>query len=107
MNAINVIAPYKHLGMCVFDDPKVGLTQEPFVAGADTMIDSWVKDLDRAEQGFRLIFSASPFPGFSLKLIWRRSEMSGNTYYSGDIDAEAWLCPALLKYFDCPPAEIY
>jgi hypothetical protein len=25
--------------MWVFDDPRVGLTQEPFVAGADTMID--------------------------------------------------------------------
>jgi hypothetical protein len=25
MNAINVISPYKHLGMWVFDDPRVGL----------------------------------------------------------------------------------
>jgi hypothetical protein len=39
MNAINVITPYKHHGMWVFDDPRVGLVQEPFVAGADTMID--------------------------------------------------------------------
>jgi hypothetical protein len=39
MNAINVIAPYKHQGMWVFDDPRVGLVQEPFVAGADTVID--------------------------------------------------------------------
>jgi hypothetical protein len=33
MNAINVISPYKYLGMWVFDDPRVGLSQEPFVAG--------------------------------------------------------------------------
>ena len=39
MNALNVISPYKHLGVWVFDDPRVGLVQEPFVAGADTMID--------------------------------------------------------------------
>jgi hypothetical protein len=39
MNVINVIAPYKHQGMWVFDDPRVGLVQEPFVAGADTIID--------------------------------------------------------------------
>lgn len=39
MNAINIIAPYKHRGMWVFDDERVGLHQEPFVAGADTMID--------------------------------------------------------------------
>ena len=35
MNAINVIAPYKLHGVWVFDDPRVGLVQEPFVAGAD------------------------------------------------------------------------
>ena len=29
MNAINVIAPYKHHGMWVFDDPRVGQKQEP------------------------------------------------------------------------------
>jgi hypothetical protein len=38
MNAINVSGPYKHLGMWVFDDPRAGLVQEPFVAGADTML---------------------------------------------------------------------
>ena len=40
MNAINVISPFKHHGMWVFDDPRVGLVQEPFVAGTDTMIDA-------------------------------------------------------------------
>jgi hypothetical protein len=29
MNAINVIFPYKHHGMWVFDDSRVGLVQEP------------------------------------------------------------------------------
>ena len=57
MNAINVIAPYKHHGMWVFDDPRVGLVQEPFVAGADAMIDRVVADLPDAEHGFTLIFS--------------------------------------------------
>jgi hypothetical protein len=36
MNAINVISPYKHHGMWVFDDARVGLVQEPFVSGAVT-----------------------------------------------------------------------
>lgn len=36
MDAINVISPYRRLGMWVSDDPRVGLTQEPFVADADT-----------------------------------------------------------------------
>lgn len=40
MNAIFVIAPYKWEGMWVFDDPQVGLHREPFVSGADVMMDS-------------------------------------------------------------------
>src|SRR5260370_36404356 len=63
MNAINIIAPYKHHGMWVFDDPRVGLVQEPFVAGADTMIDRVVAELPDAEHGFTMIFSSTPFPG--------------------------------------------
>jgi len=74
MNAINVISPYRHLGMWVFDDPRVGLTQEPFVAGADTMIDRAVAGIQNAEKGFTLIFAASPFPGHQFRLEWRRSD---------------------------------
>jgi len=65
MNVINVIAPYKHLGMWVFDDPRVGLSQEPFVSGADAMIDRVVADIPRAERCFTLIFAATPFPVIS------------------------------------------
>jgi hypothetical protein len=39
----------------VFDDPRVGLNQEPFVAGADAMIDRVVADVPNAEHGFTLI----------------------------------------------------
>jgi hypothetical protein len=38
-NSIFVIKPYKWEGLWVFDDPNVGLVKEPFVGGADTMID--------------------------------------------------------------------
>ena len=59
-NAINVIYPYKNVGMWVFDDERVGLDREPFVAGADTMIDQVLalKGLKNPEEGFRLVFSA-------------------------------------------------
>jgi hypothetical protein len=43
----------------VFDDPSVGLSQEPFVAGADTMIDRVVADIPDAEKGFTMIFSST------------------------------------------------
>ena len=55
MNAINVISPYKHHGMWVFDDARVGLAQEPFVSGADTWIDRVVADIPNAENGFTLV----------------------------------------------------
>ena len=107
MNAINIIAPYKHHGMWVFDDPRVGLVQEPFVAGADTMIDRVVTDLPDAEHGFKLIFSSTPFPGHQYRLDWRRSEAGGNWYYAEQLDMEGWLCPALLKYFAEVPKQLY
>src|SRR5215831_14318210 len=106
MNVINVISPYKHHGMWVFDDPRVGLAQEPFVAGADTMIDRVVADIPDAERGFLLVFSGSPFPGHQYRLDWRRSEGGGNWYYSEQLDAEGWLCPALLRYFEEAPKQL-
>ncbi len=107
MNAINLIVPYRHEGMWVFDDPRVGLNQEPFVSGADTMIDLLVADMPDAAKGFRLLFSATPFPGHQVKLEWRREESGGNWYFSQKLNREGWLCPALFKYFDRAPKEIY
>lgn len=107
MNAIMAIHPYKHHGLWVFDDPAVALVQEPFVSGADTIIDRAVASIPDAESGFTLLFSARPFPGYQLEFEWRREEMSGNWYYSPALDMEGWLCPALLEYFDAAPARIY
>ena len=107
MNTIIAIHPYKHEGLWVFDDQKVGLVQEPFVAGADIIIDKMVADIPRAESGFTLLFSASPFPGHQAVFQWRREEMGGNWYYSSDLDAEGWLCPAMFKYFESAPHKIY
>jgi len=107
MNSINVIAPYRYLDMWVFDDPSVGLSAEPFVGGADTMIDRVTSDLPNAQQGFVMVFSAHPFPGHQFRLDWRKQEGSGNVYYAQELDAEGWLCPALFRYFDETPAQIY
>jgi hypothetical protein len=107
MNAISVLFPYKHEGMWVFDDPDVGLRKEPFVAGIDTMIDRLVADIPNAARGFKLLFSPTPFPGSSVKLEWRREEYGGNWYYCPQLGLEGWLCPALFKYFDKAPTELY
>ena len=107
MNVINVIHPYRNLGTWVFDDPRVGLSAEPFVGGADTMIDRVTSDIPDANSGFTLLFSGKPFPGHEFRLQWRREESGGNVYYSEQLDAEGWLCPALLRYFSERPLEIY
>lgn len=107
VNALFVIAPYKYEGTWVFDDPAVGLTKEPFIAGIDSMIDKATANIPGAERGFRAVFSARPFPGAQFKLEWRRPESGGNWYYSPEFKMEGWLCPALLKYFPEPPREIY
>ena len=107
MNAISAIYPYKYEGMWVFDDPDVGLRREPFVAGIDTMIERLVQNIPNAEKGFRLLFSPTPFPGYTVKLEWRREEYSGNWYWSPDYQMEGWLCPALFKYFTEAPKELY
>jgi len=108
-NAINVIYPYKYEDMWVFDDEKVGLDKEPFVEGADTMIDHALamKGLQNPEAGFRLIFSAGEFPRSDVRFDWIREGEGGNWYRSEEFHLEGWLCPALLRYFDEAPEQIY
>jgi hypothetical protein len=108
-NQIIVIAPYwvEELGAWVFDDPRAGLQQEPFVSGVPEMIDYLVRDIPRARQGFRLLFSAGPFPGWQKRLIRRREEYGGWWYAADDPPLEGWLCPALFHYFAAAPTEIY
>jgi hypothetical protein len=106
-NQIMVIKPYRWEGMWVFDDERVGLVKEPFVGGADTIIDIAVaqKAIVKPEKGFLMLFSGDPFPGADIELEWVREEMGGNIYqWEGQ---EGWLCPALLKYFEQAPKKIY
>ena len=108
-NQIMIIAPYwvEQLGTWVFDDPSVGLRQEPFVSGVPAMIDYLVRDIPHARPGFRLLFSGGPFPGWPERLPHVREEYGGHGYASADPPMEGWLCPALFHYFASPPDELY
>ncbi|MEX1028313.1 MAG: DUF6717 family protein [Candidatus Paceibacterota bacterium] len=108
-NQIQVIAPYwlENAQTWVFDDPATDLVQEPFVSGVPEMIDDLVQDIPNARNGFRLFFSAEPFPGFQRRLEWVREEMGGNWYRADQPPSEGWLCPALDHYFEQAPAELY
>jgi hypothetical protein len=108
-NAISVIFPYRHQGMWVFDDESVGLDKEPFVAGADDLIDLALAQLGikDADKGFCMVFSETEFPDVAFRLDWLRAEAGGNVYYSEELGEEGWLCPALLCYFTEPPRQIF
>ena len=108
-NQILTIAPYRleEVDTWVFDDPAAGLQQEPFVSGVPEMIDHLVRDIPNARDGFRLLFSAAPFPGYQKRLVWKREEMGGNWYASDDPPMEGWQCPALFRYFDQAPVQLY
>jgi hypothetical protein len=108
-NAIRVIAPYWSEGTWVFDDPARGLVREPFVSGIPEMINELTRDIPNAREGFRLLFSGSPFPGYQAMFELSREEFGGAWYRCREPlgEMEGWLCPALFKYFDRTPAQIY
>jgi hypothetical protein len=107
MNSLSAIAPYKYEGFWVFDDPAVGLQREPFVSGADEILDILTAEIPDAASGFRLLFSPEPFPGYVARFVWAREEYGGNWYSWPERQKEGWLCPALFKYFESAPQEIY
>lgn len=107
-NSIFIIDPYWDDITWVFDDDRVGLTREPFVAGIPDMINYMVREIPDADKGFRLFFSTSKYPGYTYSLSWTGSEYDGNWY---QMDEEpflsGWLCPALLLYFPEPPEKLF
>lgn len=109
MNSIMVLRPYKYSGTWVFDDEKVGLLREAFVAGADTMIDvaTAMLGIENPEEGFTLVFSEKKFPSAQIELEWTREEFDGNVYFWKEQNIEGWLCPALFKYFEKAPSKMY
>jgi hypothetical protein len=106
-NQLFVISPYRQASTWVFDDPTVGLKAEPFVSGIPDMIDALVQSIPHADQGFRLLFSAAPFPGYQAELVQVRPEYGGMWYRWTATNMEGWLCPALFKYFTEPPPKLY
>jgi hypothetical protein len=106
-NSLFVISPYKYNGMWVFDDPSVDLLREPFVSGADVIIDILTNNIKNAEKGFNLLFSSDKFLEYTIRLKRAREESGGNWYYSEELDLEGWLCPALFKYFEKAPENLY
>ena len=102
-NSIFTIAPYRWMHGWVFDDPAVGLDKEAFVAGADTLLDKLAGDEDQ----LTVNFAAIPFPDHQVVLEVKERTEWGTTYFCEALGHEAWLCPALFKYFPVAPDKIY
>jgi hypothetical protein len=110
-NSMIVLKPYRWEGMWVFDDEKTGLVREPFVSGVPEILETLLQNqgiaLEEAEKGFRLIFSAIPFPGHQLSAKWVGDEAGGTWYEESGSQARGWLCPALFRYFATAPNNLY
>ncbi len=116
-NSILVINPYYWNGMWVFDDQRTGLVKEPFVAGADLLIEHQLKKmgvLNEGKNGFVAIFSKIPFPGFQIELSFKEFDSMGTVYTSSESNFknasgmnQIWLCPALNLYFNDSPEKLY
>lgn len=109
MNRLNVIFPYQYNGTWVFDDERHQITHEPFVDGADDIVAALAASFAEPTDRFKLVFSSSPFPQYSVLLTWESTEYEGN-WYSCSLQGKnmrGWLCSALQEYFESPPPNIY
>ena len=101
------IFPFKHCGQWVFSDASVGVHYEPFVRGADDLIDDLVLEFKAPERGFRLNFSSLPFAGWATELAREQPEGGGTWYVDCATGTKAWLCSVLTRYWPKPPEWIY
>ena len=108
----SVLYPYLlYESLWVFDDERTGLKEEAFVRGMSEMISRMIeaKGIPNADNGFAMKFSDQPFDGADAELRWLCADDPGN-WYGGMVAGqymEGWLCPALLLYFENPPARLF
>lgn len=108
VNSLMVIFPYKEGGIWAFDDAATGLVREPFVDAVNDFIDKMTEHIPAAGSGVRLLFSAKPFPGYALSFTRVRDEFEGTWYSCNELEGrQGWLCPAMFKYFEVAPPELF
>jgi len=97
----------------VFDDAEMNLSQEPFVAGMDEVIDLITKDIPNATDGvfihFRDGVGSDEFPFIVLTQATSNIHPKpgqSNYYFSEDLDKKVWLCPNMYKYAETTPQII-
>lgn len=92
-----------------YDDAEVGVFGEPFVLGADQMLTQLrAIQVDDSLDPFRLVFSASSFPG--ALSVRRLHEEGGGVWYEAELADETlrgWLCGHFFDYFETAPDRVY
>ena len=91
--------PANRIGYTVYSAAELKTMQE--------IITLLVADIPKAQSGFRLTFSAAPFPGHKLVVTRGKAESGGFWYNVQNSDQTGWLCPALFKFFPKAPEKLY
>jgi len=105
-NVMNALTLYRSGESWVYDDARFGRVAEPLILGASEILDQIIVfDLGtHTRHPVSVIFSSRPFPRAHMGKLM--GEEMGGHWYSIE-GHEAWLCPALLDYFETAPPELY
>ena len=118
-NAVNQLKVYWTGHTWAFDDARVGLVAEPFVAGADLIISETIQcseylytGLEKAKKnGILITFSETPLPHLEGEAYTRLDEAFRKYGHGMYVDFHGgrvgWLCPATLHYFKDYPPQIF
>lgn len=107
-DCIHSILIYVDAGAVWVDIPELGVYREQMVCGADTLYHELTKGHNRPF-GWELRFSAAPFSGTQVELVWRsQTEIGWDRYWCDVFGQMVDLCPVLrLVYPSAPPKLIY
>jgi len=94
-------------GIWAFDDERFGIVEQPFVFGADLILEKMATQVEGIGDRLNLVFSSIPFPGSEFCLGFVREETEGFVYRWEEKNLQGWLSPSLRNYFPEPPPNIY
>ena len=106
-NAVKIIHLYKQGNTWMFDDAYLGITGEPFVAGASEAIQMMVDSIPTLTNKIdpTIVFSETEIPKFDAHVTIKEDMGNNASYMFGE--HELWLCPCVCRFFKSPPKNIY
>ena len=107
MNTLFRILIRRQDELWVYDDATFEVKGQPFVFGADLILDKMVAGVDGVQDRVNVLFSAIPFPGSEHCIEFVRQETEGFVYRWEDEKLQGWVSPSLRNYFPDPPSKIY